>query len=120
MRLYRVLGGSSPDSVDAVRIVSGIDVSRRQGDVNWHAVVEAGISFAFAKAIEGSIFIDPQFNVNWAGMRRAGIPACIPFLPAGKTSRDAVENFVKAVRELETGNLPPVLDLEEALTSQRR
>jgi lysozyme len=106
----------SSDSV-GFGTVSGIDVSHRQGDVNWHSVAEAGISFAFAKATEGGTFTDPQFNVNWAGMKSAGIlRGAYHFFRPARPFEAQVENFVKAVRELKTGDLPPVLDLEEALT----
>ncbi len=52
----------SPDAV------SGIDVSHHQGAIDWQAVASAGIDFAYAKATEGSQFVDGQFASNWSGM----------------------------------------------------
>ena len=54
-------------------LLSGIDVSHHQGDVDWNAVGQAGIAFAFAKSTEGDTFQDPQFGTNCAGMKEAGI-----------------------------------------------
>ena len=97
--------------------LAGIDVSHHQGEVNWHAVAEAGISFAFAKATEGATFVDPQFSRNWAPMKDAGIVrGAYHFFRPAKPAESQVANFLKAVNELGDGDLPAVLDLEEAPT----
>ncbi len=50
----------------------GIDVSSYQGAFDW--VAEKGsISFAFAKATEGSTLTDPEFARNWQQMKAIGI-----------------------------------------------
>jgi lysozyme len=90
----------------------GIDVSHYQGHVDWQAVQENGIAFAFVKATEGRTWVDDFFAQNWKEMKRVGIlrGAYHFFLP----DRDATEqanHFLQTVR-LETGDLPPVLDLE--------
>jgi len=97
--------------------LAGIDVSHHQGEVNWYAVAEAGISFAFAKATEGATFVDPQFSRNWASMKDAGIVrGAYHFFRPAKPVESQVSNFLKAVNELGDGDLPAVLDLEEAPT----
>jgi len=102
----------------SLSVVPGIDVSHHQGTVDWKAVAGAGISFAYAKATEGTNFFDSQFAPNWKGMQNAGIirgayhffrPAAAPKAQAGQ--------FVSTVESIEVGDLPPVLDLEEARTS---
>ncbi|MFV0245538.1 MAG: GH25 family lysozyme [Qingshengfaniella sp.] len=49
--------------------VHGIDVSRWQGNIDWHRVRRAGISFAFIKATEGGDVADPLFTQNWKAAR---------------------------------------------------
>ena len=44
--------------------LSGIDVSKWQGDVNWPAVKQAGVTFAFARASYGSVEVDSLFKAN--------------------------------------------------------
>jgi lysozyme len=53
--------------------LNGIDVSNYQGTVNWTDVKNAGYSFAFAKATEGTDFEDAYFPANWSGMKSAGL-----------------------------------------------
>ena len=50
----------------------GVDVSAYQGEVDWTALAEQGVDFAFLKATEGSLLQDRQFAANWAGAREAG------------------------------------------------
>lgn len=98
-------------------VIPGVDVSHHQREVNWYLVAEAGISFAFAKATEGVTFADPQFKANWTGIKNAGIirgPYHF-FRPAKPVDRQ-VDNFARIVGEIQDGDLPPVLDLEEART----
>ncbi|KAH8103959.1 glycoside hydrolase family 25 protein [Cristinia sonorae] len=52
---------------------AGIDVSHFQGAVNFKTAKANGISFAFIKATEGTTFIDPEFNTNYAAATSAGI-----------------------------------------------
>ena len=66
--------------------LSGIDVSKWQGAINWPQVAADGISFAMIKATEGSEPVadsdaaaikdfgeDPDFHANVAGARAAGL-----------------------------------------------
>lgn len=55
------------------QFVPGIDVSRWQGDINWNAVKNAGIQFAFCKATEGVDFVDIKFLQNMTGASAAGV-----------------------------------------------
>jgi lysozyme len=98
--------------------VHGIDVSRYQQRVDWARVKKmqvAGvkISFAFIKSTEGSWLKDPEFAANWENARRQGIirGAYHFFLPA-ISPKDQARLFIKTVR-LRSGDLPPVVDVEE-------
>jgi lysozyme len=98
-------------------VLAGADVSHHQGVVNWHAVAEAGVTFAFAKATQGATFVDPQFSRNWAGMKDAGIiRGAYHFFRPAQSAESQIANFLDAVGTLGASDLPPVLDLEEATT----
>src|SRR5262245_15357571 len=53
-----------------VRVLSGIDVSSFQGEVDWGRVKAAGVVFAFARVSDGLAVIDERFAGNFAAMRR--------------------------------------------------
>lgn len=52
---------------------TGIDVSSRQGIINWQAAKDAGLDFAFIKATEGTGYANPLFAANWAAAKQVGI-----------------------------------------------
>jgi lysozyme len=99
--------------------VHGIDVSRYQESVDWQRVASMQVgnvrmTFAFIKATEGSWIVDPRFRENWLNARKAGVirGAYHYFLPDIR-AKDQAGHFVRQVR-LEQGDLPPVVDIEEA------
>jgi GH25 family lysozyme M1 (1,4-beta-N-acetylmuramidase) len=51
----------------------GIDVSHWQGNITWPSVAAAGISFAWAKATEGTDYQDPYFIGNQNNGKAAGV-----------------------------------------------
>jgi lysozyme len=98
--------------------VHGIDVSRYQSRVDWQRVkkMKVGdirITFAFIKSTEGSWREDPEFGMNWENARKAGIirGAYHFFLP-NISPRDQAMLFMRTVK-LRSGDLPPVVDIEE-------
>lgn len=95
----------------------GIDVSHFQGTVSWQKVQQAGILFAFAKATDGVTWTDPDFTANWSGMKEAGLlrGAYHFFEPADDAAQQAA--FFLSVVQLESGDLPPVLDVEKAAST---
>lgn len=51
----------------------GLDVSHHQGDIDWGAVANDEIAFAYIKATEGGDWVDPRFAENWAEAQEAGL-----------------------------------------------
>lgn len=96
---------------------AGIDVSHYQGTVNWKSVWGAGVYFAFAKATEGTSVVDSQFKINWTGMKNAGLirGAYHFFHPSQDATAQA--NFYLQTVGFALGDLPPVLDVEDADTA---
>lgn len=94
--------------------IFGIDVSNHNPSINWQAVKNAQVSFAFAKATEGKTFVDRSFTTNWSRMKDSGIiRGAYHFFRASKTAEEQVDNFLRVVDPvLESGDLPPVVDLE--------
>jgi lysozyme len=95
--------------------VRGIDVSSNQGDIDWNAVSQSDLGFAFSRATIGGHQTDSQFRDSWNGIRNFALMrgAYHYFWPLTPWQEQAT-NFTGAVGALESGDLPPVLDLEEA------
>ncbi len=101
----------------AAGYLNGVDVSSYQGNVNWSAVRSSGITFAIAKATEGTGYHDRYLNANIAGMKRYGIvPGAYHFAHPGIDATAQANYFTSAVRTANGGNfhglLQLVLDLE--------
>ena len=60
--------------------VHGIDVSKYQGDIDWHRVRASGVGFAFIKATEGGDHTDDRF------LRQLGRPPAPPGCRAAPTT----------------------------------
>lgn len=98
--------------------IHGIDVSRYQHTIAWEEVKamkvkDISLGFAFIKATEGVSNTDPQFRRNWRKAKQAGIHrGAYHFFIASKDGRMQAEHFIRKV-DLESGDLPPVLDTEQ-------
>jgi len=99
-------------------IIHGIDVSRYQSLIAWEEVKamkvdDIQLGFAFIKATEGIGNADPQFRRNWKKAKSNEIiRGAYHFFIASRDGKMQAENFIKRV-ELEPGDLPPVLDIEQ-------
>lgn len=98
--------------------IHGIDVSRYQRQISWEAVKEMQVQhiklgFAFIKATEGNGNSDIYFKRNWKKSKQAGmVRGAYHFFIATKDGKTQAENFMNKVT-LESGDLPPVLDIEQ-------
>jgi lysozyme len=99
--------------------IHGIDVSKYQRLIDWNSVKAMSvdnvrISFAFIKATEGNINEDKFFARNWKKARLANLTrGAYHFFIATKSGKTQAENFISSVN-LEAGDLPPVLDVEQS------
>ncbi len=92
--------------------VHGIDISHYQSTIHWDTVAQQGIHFAFVKATEGATMVDTLFCQNWSEMQRVGIKrGAYHFYRPTISAREQANNFSQLVN-LDTGDLPPVLDVE--------
>jgi lysozyme len=98
--------------------IHGIDVSKYQNIIDWELVKQmqvnkVRISFAFVKATEGLGNEDAFFQRNWKKIKTAGLArGAYHYFLATKSGRAQAENFINSVI-LESGDLPPVLDIEQ-------
>jgi lysozyme len=98
--------------------IHGIDVSKYQQFIDWQLVHDmkvddVHISFAFIKATEGLGNVDRHFKRNWKKAQNVGlVRGAYHFFLATKSGKAQAQNFVSRV-DLEKGDLPPVIDIEQ-------
>lgn len=117
---YPAFGISLPTDFE----IHGIDVSHHQSYISWQDVQlmkvrDVQLKFAVMKATEGLTKVDMQFKRNWKKSKEAGmIRGAYHFLLPNKSGKKQAQHFIKNVR-LQKGDLPPVLDIEEAYGTPR-
>lgn len=93
---------------------TGIDVSHWQGVMEWTKAKQAGVSFAFIKASDGGSAVDSQFANNWKGAKAMGIlRGAYHFFRNGADPLAQANLFVRTLGS-DVGELPPVMDFEDA------
>ena len=109
--------------------LKGIDVSTWQGDIDWAAVKNDGVKFAFLRAgyrgyESGNIYEDDTLINNLSGANENGIPVGVYFYSQAATPAEAVEE-AEYILQLIAGydvSWPIVFDmeLEESASSRTR
>lgn len=94
--------------------LNGIDVSHYQGNINWKAVKEYGIDFAFIKCLQGKIRVDECFHTNMRNAIENDIPVGVYVYSKAKTIDDAVAEAKRVIKECSQYKLtyPVVFDFE--------
>ncbi|WP_460678709.1 glycoside hydrolase family 25 protein [Mucilaginibacter koreensis] len=97
--------------------IHGIDVSYAQGRINWKKVStmredSVHITFAFIKATEGLLKVDPYFKRNWREAPKAGIVCGAYHYFRPRINGKWQARFFMQNVELEKGDLPMVVDVE--------
>lgn len=98
--------------------VRGIDISHYQGEIDWEKLRNAKIqddpiSFIFVKATQGTDIWDENFNQNFYNAHKNGIIRGAYHYFSPHTSGKAQAQFFCKIVQLDKGDLPPVLDVEE-------
>jgi lysozyme len=97
--------------------IHGIDVSYAQGKIDWQRVASmeedsVRIRFAFIKATEGLLTVDPYFKRNWREAPKVGITCgAYHFFRPKKNGLWQARFFLQNVN-FEKGDLPAVVDVE--------
>lgn len=99
--------------------IHGIDISHHQGKIDWEALTKGKIgdepvTFVFVKATEGKSLLDDNFIDNFYQAREYGfLRGAYHFFSPSVSAKLQAEFYLHNVH-LEDGDLPPVLDIEEA------
>ena len=99
----------------------GIDVSKHNGNIDWNAVKNSGVSFAIIRcgyrgSATGVLVEDPMFRNNIKGAKAAGLKVGVYFFCQAVNEVEAVEEASMAV-SLVSGyglDMPIFLDVESA------
>ena len=97
--------------------ITGIDASKFQGKIDWAAMVQAGVKFAFLRAGDGiasGFFADLMFAYNRkiASFRKVPTGAYY-YARFNISAQKQAEAFCKIIGKLQPGELPPVIDVED-------
>lgn len=97
--------------------VHGLDISHYQGEIDWKEFSENAspyfpLRFVFIKATEGGDLCDDKFTANFDSARQNGlIRGAYHFFNPETSGLRQAEFYIRTVR-LDSGDLPPVLDIE--------
>ncbi len=101
--------------------ITGIDVSKHQGSINWSQVKNDGISFAFIKIAgrgyeTGKLYYDTRYKENLSGANAAGIKTGAYFFSQATTVQEAREEASMIIDALKGYKIsyPVVFDWETA------
>jgi lysozyme len=113
-RLYKSFNIRMPEKYK----VCGIDVSYYQGNINWRLVKHMHedsihISFAFIKATEGLLLVDPYFQHNWREAAKAGITRGAYHYFRPRLNGKWQARFFLQTAKTQKGDLPMVVDVEQ-------
>jgi len=90
--------------------VQGYDVSYFQGAFDWST---AHVPFGYARISDGTGFIDPQFDGNWARMKSAGVlRGAYQFFEPAQDPVAQANLMVQKVGRLGEGDMPAMIDVE--------
>jgi lysozyme len=93
--------------------VEGIDISGHNGKIDWQAVKEAGIEFAFIKATEGDAYVDGYFATNIAQCRALRITCgAYHFYRHDIDPTAQAQHFAHIMGRPQPGDLLPAVDVE--------
>ena len=92
--------------------VMGVDVSHYQGYIDWNALEEQNVEFAFIKATEGSSHVDEFYSQNAENIQDTGIyHSAYHFFSFESSGETQAENYINTV-DKDSIDMPPVVDIE--------
>lgn len=104
--------GASQAATAQATEISGVDLSKWNGEVDFAKIKTAGKRYVFIKATLGNSVVDPRYADNMQSARAAGLAAgSYHFYMTDDKPEAQFANFSKHV-SLQAGDLPPVVDIE--------
>ena len=110
-----VCAGSMPMQADAAVVAQGIDVSKWQRAINWNAVAQNNVNFAFIRVGSLKTGVDEYFYRNMQGAQAAGIKTGVYIYSYATSVEQAAQEAVfvlEAIKNLEV-SYPIVWDIED-------
>jgi GH25 family lysozyme M1 (1,4-beta-N-acetylmuramidase) len=113
--IFSLMSSLPASAVPSGYSVGGTDVSNHSGSIDWSRLPAEGVKFGWAKATEGTSFIDSYFNANYHGAKNNGIYIGAyafgrPDNGNGKAQADFLVDHSQYVNDGKT--LPLQLDIE--------
>lgn len=101
--------------------VLGIDVSKWNGNIDWNAVKNSGVSYVIIRcgyrgSSEGKLIEDPKFVANIKGATSAGLKVGVYFFTQAVDEREAVEEASMVLEQVKNYKIsyPIFLDVESS------
>jgi lysozyme len=112
--IYRLIFVPTGIDIDKLKYpVTGIDVSKHTGKVDFQKARKQSIDFVFMKSTEGENYKDKTFETNYLNAKESGIPiGTYHFFRFNKSGKSQAMNFLSAI-DGRRFDLPFVLDIEE-------
>lgn len=92
--------------------LKGIDVSSYQGKINWKEVAADGIKFVIARSTVKGGEMDTEFENNYKGTKKYGIPFAAYHFSYFLTEDQARKDAKNLITKLKGRKMPIYLDLE--------
>lgn len=107
-------GAPDEDFDHNMRSREGIDVSHYQGHIEWERVAKEGnICYVYAKATEGSSFVDNTYAYNISEARKYGIRAgAYHYYRPTVNIQQQFEHLISVIKASDQ-DLVPMIDIEE-------
>lgn len=98
--------------------INGVDLSKHNGTVDWNKIKAAGVKFAIIRSGFGKADpsqIDGQFEANYAGAKKVGIPIGVYHYSYAKSAADAEKEaaFVIDIIKGKQFEYPIYFDIED-------
>lgn len=104
---------------DKCDVMSGIDVSKWNGEINWSKVKRNGIEYAIIRVgnrsvSNGKIYEDPMYKENIKGAMASGIKVGVYIYSQAITKREAIEEANYVLKRIKSYDItmPVVIDYE--------
>lgn len=100
---------------EAAVVERGIDVSKWQGPINWQAVAQSGVTFAFIRVGNTLKGIDEYFYYNMLAAQQAGIKTGVYIYSYAKNVQEAAleaQFVLNAIQNVQV-SYPVVWDVED-------
>lgn len=108
------------DNTYEINTLKGIDVSEWQGNINWSAVKNEGIDFAFIRLGYNNKKLDKYYQKNIRSANTAGIPVGVYYYSKAVNEEEALRDARFVIENMKGYKVsyPVAIDMEDAVQSE--